>query len=317
MLTEALAQLEDATRGGERGPIGDAHLGVVSALGEMIKDGESAEQLQSLYRQMIEHTDEALRAYAGLDSPWRLSQAHLVKAAILADMAEGEESKEARLTHVGQSLHHCHQASTFLDEADEFLYPVLADWHAPAAAILLKLRTLVEDEEAQRALDGMIEAYSEILGASLVSDIHYQDEGADLLFTARLLGTLAEAEEDPQERLQIVRSQLESALGAAEYLRHTSELDLARGAYTLVEEANSRLSDLEATIAKGPQGPLCPHCGHANPPGNAFCGQCGASLGSDLEPTIALETQTLNCSNCGHLSAPGKKFCTQCGAPLR
>lgn len=278
MLTEVLAQLEDAKREGERERIGNAHLAVVSALGEMIEGAESAEQMRRLYRQMIEHTDEALKAYEGLGRPWRLSEAHLVKAAILADMAEDEEGDEGRLTHVGQSVYHCHQASTILDEADEFRYLILVDWHATAVAILLKLKTLVEGDGAQRALDGMIEAYSEILGASLAWDIRQRGEGNDLLFMARVLGTLAEVEEDSQERLEVVKSQLESAWGAAEYLRHTSDLGLAREAYALVEEASSQLSDLEAPIALQSQRPTCSICGHLNAPGKKFCTRCGAPL---------------------------------------
>ena len=59
MLTEVLTQLEDAKREGERERIGNAHLAVVSVLGEMTEQAEGAGQMQRLYRQMIEHTDEA------------------------------------------------------------------------------------------------------------------------------------------------------------------------------------------------------------------------------------------------------------------
>jgi hypothetical protein len=38
MLTEVMAQLEDATKEGKRERIGNAHLAVVSALGEMIEE---------------------------------------------------------------------------------------------------------------------------------------------------------------------------------------------------------------------------------------------------------------------------------------
>ncbi len=47
----------------------------------------------------------------------------------------------------------------------------------------------------------------------------------------------------------------------------------------------------------------CPACGHENPPGQKFCGDCGARLSSQ-------------CSGCGATNPPGQKFCGECGRPL-
>ncbi len=47
----------------------------------------------------------------------------------------------------------------------------------------------------------------------------------------------------------------------------------------------------------------CPACGKQNPPGQKFCGECGAVL-------------SLRCSACGTQNAPGQKFCGECGAQL-
>jgi class 3 adenylate cyclase/tetratricopeptide (TPR) repeat protein len=47
----------------------------------------------------------------------------------------------------------------------------------------------------------------------------------------------------------------------------------------------------------------CPACGKQNPPGQKFCGECGAVL-------------SLRCSSCGTQNAPGQKFCGECGAQL-
>jgi class 3 adenylate cyclase/tetratricopeptide (TPR) repeat protein len=47
----------------------------------------------------------------------------------------------------------------------------------------------------------------------------------------------------------------------------------------------------------------CPACGHENPPGQKFCGDCGARLSSQ-------------CSGCGAVNPPGQKFCGECGRPL-
>jgi class 3 adenylate cyclase len=50
----------------------------------------------------------------------------------------------------------------------------------------------------------------------------------------------------------------------------------------------------------------CPSCGHENPEGVKFCGECGTSLQAD---TI--------CSRCGFANPAGVRFCHECGQSLR
>ena len=47
----------------------------------------------------------------------------------------------------------------------------------------------------------------------------------------------------------------------------------------------------------------CPACGHENPTGNRFCGECGAAL-------------ELRCPVCQHANLPDHHFCGGCGAAL-
>jgi class 3 adenylate cyclase/tetratricopeptide (TPR) repeat protein len=47
----------------------------------------------------------------------------------------------------------------------------------------------------------------------------------------------------------------------------------------------------------------CGSCGHVNPEGQKFCGECGSPL------------QAV-CPSCGHSNAPGQKFCGECGRAL-
>ena len=49
----------------------------------------------------------------------------------------------------------------------------------------------------------------------------------------------------------------------------------------------------------------CPSCGHVNPTGTAFCGECGTKLGAPAKTF---------CTSCGAELAPGTKFCGACGA---
>ena len=47
----------------------------------------------------------------------------------------------------------------------------------------------------------------------------------------------------------------------------------------------------------------CQRCGHENPPGQRFCGNCGTALAA-------------NCPSCGASNPPGQRFCGECGTPL-
>jgi class 3 adenylate cyclase len=47
----------------------------------------------------------------------------------------------------------------------------------------------------------------------------------------------------------------------------------------------------------------CAKCGHGNPAGTKFCGECGARLAAA-------------CAACGSENPPGNKFCGACGAPM-
>lgn len=49
----------------------------------------------------------------------------------------------------------------------------------------------------------------------------------------------------------------------------------------------------------------CPACGHENPDGFKFCGECGAALQAERV-----------CASCGTANAASLKFCGECGTAL-
>jgi predicted RNA-binding Zn-ribbon protein involved in translation (DUF1610 family) len=54
----------------------------------------------------------------------------------------------------------------------------------------------------------------------------------------------------------------------------------------------------------------CANCGTSNPPGQQFCGKCGAKLATENQ------SQKIKCPNCGFMNIPGQQFCGSCGARL-
>jgi predicted nucleic acid-binding Zn ribbon protein len=67
----------------------------------------------------------------------------------------------------------------------------------------------------------------------------------------------------------------------------------------------------------------CPVCGTQNPPGSAFCDQCGAKLGAAPAPMPVPPAAGpmpaaagTTCPACGQPYVPGEAFCGECGAQL-
>ena len=56
----------------------------------------------------------------------------------------------------------------------------------------------------------------------------------------------------------------------------------------------------------------CANCGTPNPPGQQFCGKCGAKLATETQQP----QQKIKCPNCGFMNLPGQQFCGSCGARL-
>lgn len=88
------------------------------------------------------------------------------------------------------------------------------------------------------------------------------------------------------------------------------------GSEALLDEVDAEIEALK-NIRLSPAGvdeAVCPHCGQAFLPGDAFCTGCGQPL---PEVTVA-EPDTVEevCPACGYAYRPGDTFCARCGQAL-
>jgi hypothetical protein len=60
---------------------------------------------------------------------------------------------------------------------------------------------------------------------------------------------------------------------------------------------------------------ICPTCGSTLPPGQRFCGNCGADSQMTAIPPVAspFAPPATICPNCGRPAVPGQKYCQGCG----
>jgi predicted nucleic acid-binding Zn ribbon protein len=92
--------------------------------------------------------------------------------------------------------------------------------------------------------------------------------------------------------------------------------DQLNGSEALLDEVDAEIESLK-NIRLGPAGveeAVCPHCGQAFLPGDAFCTGCGQALPEVVpaEPDITEEL----CPTCGYAYRPDDVFCARCGQAL-
>jgi len=69
-------------------------------------------------------------------------------------------------------------------------------------------------------------------------------------------------------------------------------------------------------------GRICPNCGTAADPADAFCQNCGSPVGGSTQPAPAPapaptpEPAVAHCANCGGVVDPADAFCQNCGTPV-
>ena len=133
---------------------------------------------------------------------------------------------------------------------------------------------MIDDKEFQKGLDKQIEETSSLLGETVAEDIKTREEGGSMLFTAQMLGVLAELEGDEEEKKDTLETQAILALYASQWLESTSDSTQLDKALEISQEAWSALEPRTPESEKDQQ--LCSQCKTENPPGAKFCNECGA-----------------------------------------
>jgi len=106
-----------------------------------------------------------------------------------------------------------------------------------------------------------------------------RDEGGSMLFTAQMLGALAEIEEDEEEKKDIIRTQSMVALQAGQWLETSSDSGLINQALELSQDAWAKIEPGGTPSPKLKKDHhSCPQCGSDNKPGAKYCSECGTSL---------------------------------------
>jgi hypothetical protein len=283
MMDQAYARLEDARRSGDPASLGDAHMAVVETLIEDYDVDAGQTVCEVALEKIQEHLDGAFETFKELDDPLRNAYAWVTQAAASAEFASASKDPETRMRHFYQAIDSSQRGLTELYRLDSVGFDLIATACSQVLGVLARLRELEMSEGSQAAVDEMIGGVSELMGEAMANDFRFCSEAMDQVHTARLMGLLADMEEDPDERLDALRVQFDLVMDAAETLQDTSAKKDAQANLKWARMLREQLDQLQEQRAHESATVLCLSCGHENALGDALCVQCGATLNIEAE----------------------------------
>jgi hypothetical protein len=281
MMDTVYVHLERAKRSDDPATLGDAHMAVVETLVEDYDTDADRSICEVALESIQEHLDGAIEAFKELNDPLRNAYASVTQAAASAEFAAASQDPDERARYFYQAIDSSEKGLTELYSLDSVSFDLAHTACSQVLGVLGRLRGLDMPGDSQTAINEMIGGVSELMGEALANDFRFRSEGMDRVHAARLMGLLADMEEDPDERLETLRVQFDLVMDAAETLRDTSAKEDAAASLKWARELKEKLDHLQAQRVREPATVLCQACGHENEPGGKFCAQCGASLNSE------------------------------------
>ena len=170
----------------------------------------------------------------------------------------------------------------------------LAEYQARYEATLDAIRDLMFDQEMGKI---SAEDYDQLLAKTKL-------EAAEIRHQLDRLNhsTVAHKEATLDAEIERLVSQLRTGqLNESEALSHEVDTEIE-----LLKNIQLDPAQIDESV--------CPSCGHAFLPGDAFCTGCGQPLPEPVSDELDVQVDV--CPACGHVYQPDDAFCAQCGLAL-
>jgi hypothetical protein len=186
----------------------------VTKLFASVAESDDARKIQSVLNKALKLCHQAGEIFLEKDQPWLAAWTCLRKASLHCELAHvGKDKGRDVQTRTAMEL-----LKNVLDsmEADPPSVNMAAKLYDGIIYTLFRIRSLFNESEQIEALDDMIKVMAENLGETMALDLSLRAEANDLKFTAGILGSLADFEEDPilkQDMQKTSRDLLDQAKG--------------------------------------------------------------------------------------------------------
>lgn len=187
--------------------------------------GEDQQKILFALESSLDQYDQAKEIFLVESQPWPAAWANLKKASLHIELAQMANAMgRAVQVHTAMELikdvlTEIPSLSPSMDLAAK-LYIVMID-------TLIRIRSFFKEPEQLEALDDLIRGVAESLGEAQALDLLFRAEANDLVFSARILEALANLEEDPQRKGEMMETSRGLSRQAAENLMISSTLDLS------------------------------------------------------------------------------------------
>jgi hypothetical protein len=194
--------------------------------------GENQQKLQAALENSLTSFDQAKVIFLAENQPWLAAWVDLKKAALHCDLAEGANYL-GRGVQVHTAMELINKTLTAIPDLPADL-DLAAKLYITMIETLYQVRALFDKPDQLQALDDLISGVAENLGESIALDLSLRTEANDLKFTAGILEALADLEEDPEIKKDMLETSQDLERQAAGNLAISSPLDLS--AYELSRE---------------------------------------------------------------------------------
>ena len=243
MLESAQNRLKNAEKKGDPWEIGYEHLEVVYAL---IHRSSDWKEIKKDCKEALSQADQAIEVFSSIPHPGGIASTQLARGSIYIQLAEGEKDDLKKIANLDLALAACLTAQEALN-AEGVNTGQIFDIYSSISVLLLMMRDLIDDQEFQDQLDELIQANSQLLGEAVAEDIKARAEGNATLYSAQMIGVLADLEEDQAEKEDLQAIQGLLAVQASHLLDGAGDNELIDQARKVYRQA---WSDIEETSSK-------------------------------------------------------------------
>lgn len=183
------------------------------------------EEIRAVLEKALGLCDQAGKIFLEKDQAWLGAWTDIRKASLHCELAQIENN-------TGRAVQ-IHAAMELLRKVMDSMetVPPSADMAAKLyngmIDTLFRIRSFFDEEEQLEAINAFIQGLAENLGEAMAVDLSLRAEANDLKFTAGILEALADLEEDPREKEEILKNSQELSQQAAENLLLSGTREMA------------------------------------------------------------------------------------------
>jgi len=188
----------------------------ITELFESVAESDDDKEIRTVLKKALKLCDKAREIFLEKDQSWLGAWTDIRKASLHCELAQIENNKgqAAQINSAMELL------KKVLDSME--MYPPSADMTAKLyngmIDTLFRIRSFFDEEEQLEAIDAFIKGIAENMGEAMAVDLSLRAEANDLKFVAGILETLADLEEDPKEKEEMLKTSQDLSQQAAENL---------------------------------------------------------------------------------------------------